>query len=215
MKRIFLLSGSRAGSHYICTLFNTAFSTAHLPELLNKSHWPNKKDYVSRYCKKNKITNNFNKENVFKILSNEQYFITKYYLGYDMTPKDILNFALDNNVEFYFLYRKNNIDTIISLLYMHHGGKPTKERITKAIELANYNNGLLKNTYEYFKDYIKSVIVYEDLTFTIKDLELFKLPLPESCVNVSITPKIVSPLDREKIYNKVTQYYQYESEFVL
>ena len=64
MKRIFLLTGSRAGSHYLSTLFNTGVNAFHMPEIMNKSHWPNKKDYIPKICKKHSLSARYNKENI-------------------------------------------------------------------------------------------------------------------------------------------------------
>lgn len=214
MKKIFLLSGSRAGSHYISTLYNSAFFANHFPELLNSQHWKKDgKEYVDKLCKKNKIGKIYNKENIFKILDNENQFITKYYTGYEeISPQEILDYAIEHNIDFYFLYRKNNIESLISFLYMHYHGKPTNARLTKAANNVMHNNQKLRETYNFFKPYIKNIITYEELTFTVNDLKLLGIyNSPQH--TVSITPKSVSKEDKEKITKKDLSRYITRNEF--
>lgn len=215
MKRIFLLTGSRAGSHYLSTLFNTSVNAFHMPEIMNKSHWPNKKDYIPKICKKHSLSTKYNKENISNILQNEEKFIVKYYTGdeYDILPENIIDFSKRLNVEFYFLYRKSNIDSLISFLYMHYQGKPTTDRLKKAAELVENNNKKIKETYNIFRPYIKNIITYEELSFTEEDLKL--LDVTKTSNSVSITKKQVQQKDKEKIIKKDLAKYILESEFVL
>lgn len=215
MKKIILLSGSRAGSHYISTLFNTSQSAFHMPELFNIDHWPNKKDYIKTACAKNNLPLKYNKETIFKILENEKTFITKYYLGYStITPKEIITFANNVGAEFYFLYRKNNIDSLISFLYMKFQGKPTAKRLEAASRYVKNNNRLLRETYICFNSYIKNTFTYEELLFTIEDLKHIEVSSITNN-NYKITQKSVSPQQREKILNKDLSKYLDEREFYL
>lgn len=215
MKKIFLLTGSRAGSHYISTLFNTSQNAFHMPELLNADHWPKNKDYIKTACVKNNLPLKYNKKNLFHILENEKIFITKYYLGYHhITPKEILEFAIKINAEFYFLYRKNNIDSLISYLYMKFQGKPTSKRLQAASDYLKRNNRLLQETHSYFKPYIKNTFTYEDLSFNVKDLSFLGI---DSVINhnYKITQKNVSVIQKEKILSKDLSKYIDEREFYL
>lgn len=215
MKKIFLLTGSRAGSHYISTLFNTSQSAFHMPELLNAQHWPNSKDYVKTACVKNNLPIKYNKETVFRILENEKTFITKYYVGYQqIAPEEILEFANKIGAEFYFLYRRNNVDSLISYLYMKFQGKLTSKNLQAASNYVKNNNRLLKNTHEYFNSYIKNTFIYEDLSFTINDLRYLDVSDIKNC-NYKITQKNVSAFQKEKILNKDLSKYIDEREFYL
>jgi hypothetical protein len=213
MKRIFLLTGSRTGSHYLSTLFNSGLDAFHMPEIINATHWPNKKEYINKACLKNKLSLKYTKDNIFQILQNENRFIVKYYLGDDykkISPQDILEFSKNNNVEFYFLYRKNNIDSLISFLYLHYQGKPTVDRLKKAANLVKYNNFKITETYNIFQPYIKNIITYEELNFTEKDLKL--LDVNDITHPVSITKKQVK--DKETMLKKDLAVYLNEREFV-
>lgn len=213
MKRIFLLTGSRAGSHYLSTLFNSATNAFHMPEIINSTHWPNGKDYICNICARNKLPVKYTKENIFEILENENNFIVKYYTGddYKISPQDILDFSKLNDIEFYFLYRKNNIDSLISFLFLHYQGKPTNSRLQKAAKLVKSNNNKVKETYNFFRPYIKNIITYEELSFTIQDLKF----LDVISSNGVITQKQVLYNDKEKVLKKDLKKYLDESEFVL
>lgn len=163
VSRIILLSGSRTGSHYICKLFNDTVKSKFYPELINKHHWPNKKRYIP-------TTKPYSSKTIFEILRKSENFITKYYTAYDISPEDILTFAKQNNVKFYFLYRKNNIETMISFLYMKYKGKATHENLQKAASMVVNNNTTMLETYNYFKPYIVNKFTYEDLYFDKRDL---------------------------------------------
>lgn len=181
MKKIILLTGSRSGSHYLCTLYNTAYNLNHMPEILNADHWPAKKYYIP--------DQSFDVSTAFDLLRKQPYYITKYYTGYEyVSPDQLFNFASDENCDFYFLYRKSNISTFVSYMYMRFNGVATEENLQSAAEHVKYNNTQLTKTYKIFKPFIKKVFTYEDLKFDKSDLEL----LGVTPLNGTITCKAVS-----------------------
>ena len=165
MKRIILLTGSRAGSHYLCTLYDSAYGLRHMPEILNANHWPGGKPYVP--------ASEFDLTTAFNTIRKEESFIVKYYTGYELvSPSNLLDFAERENCEFYFLYRQSNIDTLISYMYMKFDGEVTEENLQVAADNVSYNNQEVRRTYELFQNRIKQILRYEDLTFTGTDLNL-------------------------------------------
>lgn len=174
MSKILLLSHQRAGTAIYCNAFNNFHS------MVNPKFIPCISEvYTDEYIKRKKFIKNFNlNENKIKNKNSAELtktflytfklknFIIKYFplaieqfCSKELTLDFIHNLCLNGGVNIYFLYRKNILDSIISLLISNYTNIWHIDSIRK-IQI-NYND------IKFSKDFLKTNIYYG-----LKEIEL-------------------------------------------
>jgi hypothetical protein len=213
MKKIFLLTNSRSGSHYICNLFYDNLDIPDvLPELLHVEHWLNSpiKNRLQRTLNRYNLEGMDIKSSMIHILEKTKNYIVKYSTAYEtLSPSIIKEIAELNNAKFCFLYRENVLEVFLSnIIVDNFGYLDSPVRLSQIKNLKNFNNAaartlwnynVLNNTYDIFQPCIDHIVRYEDFKNDKNDLRLIGVDVDSTVFN---TQKVVHQKIKDYILRK-------------
>lgn len=232
-ERILLLSAPRSGSTYVCSMFN-AYMNNTLPdyvllpqEMLNYENWRKTKekqilntgffDFLGKDYDAISKNRNTMRDAFIKCLDRDQYIFK--YFPYVMENlfkfEEMIEICKHWDIKIVGLYRRNLIDSIISILISNATGvwnlsiDDDGQQDTSKIDINQDHVDYMVKTYKrqlhFFKqlkdqNLLYNILEYEKLAFNITDLDKLLHSRDHNIIMPAKTKKLTTSQEKQKIF---------------